>query len=596
MNFTKGIYGYFMFLIVVTTFFFIPSVNAQKFQKNYFISPITVPLSLSASFGEIRPNHFHAGIDIRTQQREGLPIIAMADGYISRIKVQGFGYGKMLFVNHLNGYTSVFAHLSGYAPAIAKYLKDSQYNQELFEVDLTVDKNLFKVKQGDTIAFSGNTGSSEGPHIHFEIRETKSDWVVNPLLTGFDIQDHVAPTISKIRFYPLEQSSVFEVVTAGKKGNISKYYYEPFDVGVTGAKGKYQLTGIKSIKVKGTFGVALTTSDRMDNNGFRYGVYSITLRTWKEILFKSTLESMNFYDLRYVNAHIDYEEALDHKAEYQRMFLLPNNHLPIYQVNKDRGRIKLKSTDSLYLTIEVADIHNNTSSLVFKVGYLNKEVSPPAKTATKADTNLYKKIPFDKPSFFKTKDFELYFMTNTFYDTLNMLYKKMPKIPEIYSERHIIGSYKVPIQNYFTIKINADDLPEQLRPKALITSVAPKGKMSSQGGLYKDGFVESKIRNFGAFAIAVDTVAPVIKPLNIQNNCHMEGIPSIKVKISDAFSGIRSYKGTIDGKWILMEYDKKSQLLVYNFDEPLSSGLHNFCLVVTDNKDNVTTTCLNFYK
>lgn len=595
MSYFKSIPFHLSSFLLFLLFFCIPNVYAQKFPKDYFRSPITIPLSLSASFGEIRPNHFHAGIDIRTQQKEGLPILAIADGYISRIKIQSTGYGKMLFVNHPNGYTSVFAHLSGYAPAIEKYLKDNQYKQEVFEIDLNPDSNLFKVKKGDIIAYSGNTGSSAGPHIHFEIRDTKSDWIVNPLLTGFEIQDHVAPTINKIRFYPLEQTTVFEVVTAGKKGNIIKNYYEPFDVGVTVSNGKYQLAGIKSIKVKGAFGVGISTSDKMDNTWFRYGVYSITLKTWKEIIFKSTLESMNFYDIRYVNAHIDYEEAIEGKGDYQRMFLLPNNHLPIYQVNKDRGRIKLKPNDSLYLTIEVADIHKNTSSLIFKVVYLNKDVTL-KKTQLKVDSNLYKRIPYDKPSFFKTKDFELYFMANSFYDTLNMLYKKLPKIPKTYSERHVIGSYKIPVHDYFTIKIKATDLPERLRSKALIASIAGKGQMVSQGGLYKDGFIESKIRNFGAFVIAVDTIAPNIKPLNIQENSHMEKISSIRVRISDDFSGISKYRGTIDEKWILMEYDKKSQLLVYYFDGTISPGLHNFCLEVTDNKDNVKTICLNFYK
>jgi hypothetical protein len=595
MSYLKSISCHIPLFFLFVFIFLITNVYAQKFQQDYFRSPITVPLSLSANFGEIRPNHFHAGIDIRTQQREGLPILAMADGYISRIKIQSYGYGKMLFVNHPNGYTSVFAHLSGYSPAIAKYLKENQYKQEVFEIDLSPDKELFKVKKGDTIAFSGNTGSSAGPHIHFEIRETKSEWVVNPLLTGFDIKDHVAPTINKIRFYPLEQSTVFEVIRAGRKGNITTVYFEPFDLAVTGTNGKYQLTGIKSIKVKGTFGVAITTSDRMDNTGFKCGVYSITLKTWKEIIFKSTLESMNFYDIRYVNAHIDYEQSIAGKGEYQRMFLLPNNHLPIYQVNKDRGWIKLKPNDSMYLTVEVADIHNNTSSMVLKVAYLNKAVTS-RKIPSEPDSNIYKKIPYDRPSFFKTNDIELYFMANTFYDTLRMLYRKMPKIPKTFSDRYMIGSCKIPVQDYFTIKIRATNLPERLRSKALIASFGAKGGMLSYGGSYKDGFIESKIRNFGTFAIGVDTIAPNIKPLNIQENSHMEKFQSIKVKISDEFSGIRNYKGSIDGKWILMEYDKKSQILIYSFDNTLKSGLHNFCLEVTDNKDNVKTICLNFYK
>jgi len=586
---------YYFFLFVVFIFSSINNVYSQTFAKDYFISPITIPLSLSASFGEIRPNHFHAGLDIRTQQKEGLPILAIADGYVSRIMIQSYGYGKMLYVNHPNGYTSVFAHLSGFAPEIEAYLKENQYAEETFEIDLRPEKDMFKVRKGDTIAFSGNTGSSAGPHIHFEIRETKSEWVVNPLLAGFNIQDHIPPIITKLRFYPLEQETVFEVVTIDKKGNITKIYYEPFDLGVTVINGKYQLSGVKSIKVKGTFGIGVSTKDRMDNTSFKYGVYSITLKTWKEIVFKSTMQSMNFYDIRDVNAHIDYEQAIEGKGEYQRMFLLPNNHLPIYQVNKDRGRIKLKPNDSLYLTLEVADIHNNISSLIFKVAYLNKEL-PLQKPVIQNDTNLFKKLAYDKPSYFKTKNLELYFMANSFYDTVYMLYRKMPKIPKIYSERYVIGSYKIPVHDYFTIKIRSADLPERLRSKALIASVAGNGQMVAYDGLYKDGFIESKIRNFGIFAIAVDTVAPIIIPLNIKENSHMESIPIIKVKISDEFSGIGSYRGTIDGKWILMEYDKKSHLLVYKFDSKLSPGLHNFCLEVKDKKDNSKSISLNFYK
>jgi hypothetical protein len=585
------------YIFLVFFIFSLSSGYGQKLTEGYFGSPLAVPLSLSASFGEIRPNHFHAGIDIRTQQREGLPILAMADGYISRIRIQSYGYGKMLYVNHPNGYTTFFAHLLGYAPAIEKYLKENQYKQETFEIDLLPDKDMFKVKKGDTIAFSGNTGSSAGPHIHFEIRETKSDWIVNPMLAGFDIPDNIAPSIKKIRFYPLEPTTVFEVVSAGKKGTVTKTHSEPFDVGVTSANGKCNLTGIKSIKVNGTFGVGISTSDRMSNTGFRFGVYSITLKTWKEVIFKSTLETMNFYDIRYVNAHIDYEVALEGKGEYQRMFLLPNNHLPIYQVNNNRGRIKLKPNDSMYLTVEVADFHKNATSLVFKVGYLNKVPTPAKPVAkVKSDSNQYKKIPYDRPSFFKTKDIELYFMQNSFYDTVNMLYRKMPKVPKTYSDRHIIGSYKIPVHDYYTIKIRANALPEHLRSKAVIASVGAKGHLASYDGVYKDEFVESKIRNFGAFAIAVDTIAPVITPLNIKEKSQLANVKSIRVKISDDFSGIASFRGTIDGKWILMEYDKKYKLLVYTFDETITTGLHNFCLEVTDNKNNVKNICLNFYK
>jgi hypothetical protein len=569
--------------------------NAQNFGRDYFIPPVAIPLSLSASFGEIRPNHFHAGIDIRTQQREGIPILAMADGYISRILIQSFGYGKMIYVSHPNGYTTVFAHLSGFPPEIEAYLKKNQYAQETFEIDLRPDPALFKVKKGDMVAYSGNTGSSAGPHIHFEIRDTKSEWVVNPLLAGFDIEDHEPPVITKLRFYPLEQKTVFEVVTAGKKGSNTKLYYEPFDLNVVAVNGKYQLSGIKSIKVRGTFGVALTTKDRMDKVYFKYGVYSITLKTWKEIIFKSTLQSMNFYDIRDVNAHIDYEQAIEGKGEYQRMFLLPNNHLPIYQVNKDRGRIRLKPNDSLYLTVEVADIHNNMSSMIFKVGYLNREVPMP-KAEKPADTLVYKRFPYDRPSFYKTKNLELYFMANTFYDTLNMLYRVLPKLPKIYSERHVIGSYKIPLHDYFTIKIKAGSLPEKLRSKAVIAGVSQNGALTSYDGQYKDGFIESRIRNFGTFAIAVDTIVPVITPLNIREKSHMEAVSAIKVRISDDFSGIGSYRGTIDGKWILMEYDKKSHLLVYKFDSDLESGLHTFCLEVKDKKDNSKSVSLNFYK
>ncbi len=528
---------------------------------------------MSGNFGELRPNHLHSGIDLKTDGKEGLHVFAAADGYISRIKISPFGYGNALYITHSNGYITVYGHLQSYNTKINEYVKKVQYQRESFEIDIFPTPNELKVKQSEIIALSGNSGGSEGPHLHFEIRDDKSEWPINPLFFDFNIADTIKPSISLIEVYPLNEISFVNNRNT------------PIKVDVQNDKktGILSLSTKDTIRVHGIIGFGIITTDTENGSSNPNGTYSVALNIDGETVYEHSIDKFSFDQTRYVNAHIDYAEKIKNSIKIQRSFVSPNNKLPIYKIKKKRG-VYVFNDDSIHSVIyTVKDIFNNSSELSFivlsdsKVKMSELPISSPNYAAT---------FLFDHINTFKTKNISIDFPKNVLYEDLKFDYFMSDSIKG-FSPIHHIHYETIPLHSSYSLFIKGN-VPDSLKKKALIVSLDEKGKPTSEGGEWTKNGVLTKTRSFGNFSISIDTVAPIIKAININADKNVAKNKTLEMGIYDNLSGIASYRGTMDNKWILFEYDAKERRLFYTFDDSIKSGEHTLELTVKDNKGNTS--------
>ena len=556
------------------------SAGAQQiFSKNKyplvdFRPPLDiVPPALAGSFGELRGNHFHSGVDYRTNQREGYPVFAIADGYVSRIRVQNSGFGQALYLTHPNGYTSVYGHVSRFSPKIAETVKALQYQKKTFELDEYPVQDLLPVHKGDVIAYSGNRGSSGGPHLHFEIRDAKTEQTINPQLFGIQIPDDIPPVIYSLYLYKLNKKSFSEYTP--------KQYYQ-----VSGGAGKYHLSGVNSITVSGEIGFGITATDKHNGASGTNGVYSIELDIDGKTVFTSSLERFAFENSKGINSHIDYPAFLNSKRSIQKSFVDPGNPMQIYSNLVNSGRIEFNDQLVHQLSYRVTDSKGNQSTLSFAVKSDGKTISTPDQPAG---------VPFsyNQTNEFTADNVKVVLPKGTLYNDFNFIYKVKPRpAAGAYSAIHQLHNNVTPLHIGFELWIKADASLSSLSDKAVIVSTGG----ASQGGVYENGYVKAMPRNFGSYYIAVDTIAPSIVPVNIANGRNMAGIAKMSFKIRDNLSGIKSFNGYIDGNWVLMEFDTKTATLWHSFDERTGKGPHQLKLVVEDMKGNSRTYSINFYK
>ncbi len=565
-------------------FFLIVLINkaeAQKiFSKNTypltdFRSPLAiVPPALAGSFGELRSNHFHSGVDFRTNQRSGYPIYAVADGYIARLRVQNSGFGLAIYINHPNGYTSVFGHLSRFNPRIAQRVKDIQYQKKSYEIDEFPTVDLIPVHKGDIIAYSGNTGSSGGPHLHFELRDTKTEATINPQFLGIQIPDNIPPVISAMYVYRLNGKPFNETTP--------KQYFQ-----VVGGNGKYNLNTVTTLNLDGEVGFGISATDKHNGASGLNGVYAIELFVDDMPVFTSALEQFSFEHSKAINSHIDYPAYLSLKRSIQKSFVDPGNPLKIYSNLVNSGRLVFDDGKLHRVKYQISDSKGNKSTLLFNVQADDKTVinNP---SATTGNVFSYTNI-----NAFNTDEIKVVLPKGTLYNDLNFIYKKEAKPTQnAFSKMHQVHNHLTPLHTGFELWIKADSSLNKYQQKALIVN---KNRVS-QGGFYENGYVKANPKNFGSFFIAIDTIAPTIVPVNISNGKNMAGLSKISFRISDHLSGIKSFNGYIDGKWVLMEFDAKTANLWHTFDDRTNSGMHTFELLVADMKDNIKRYKIEFYR
>jgi len=543
-----------------------------QYPQNYFRSPIDTVIKLNGNFGELRSNHFHTGLDIATGNHEGMKVYAVADGYVSRIKVSPYVYGKSLQIRHSNGYISVYGHLRGFNDTIAKYVKAAQYANKSFEVELNPRAGEFPVKKGDLIAFSGNTGSSQGPHLHFEIRDTTTEIANNPLLFDFDVKDNERPVIYGLTIYPVDETGMVDGLTSSKKIKIIR------------AKGNYKIA--ETPIVNGNIGFGIEAYDSENNSNHHNGVYSIELLLDSNRHYFLKMDKIPFTESRYINSHIDYPEKLKSGKDIHRLFVEPNNRLGIYKDVVSRGIINFSDNKEHEIIIRAKDYFGNTSVLKFKV---KGRVGDSKKGSLKKEFDGKGNAFFDcrKENKYQSQDFLIDLPANVLYGDLNFQYSVSDSLNNTFSGVHHVLKKNIPVHDYYdmSIKVKKDSKP--IQDKLLIVNTSD-GIRNVKDCIYDNNCVRCKVRVFGDFKIAVDTVPPVIKPFNIQNNKNLSLQKSIKILIDDNLSGIKTYSSTIDGNWILMEYEPKKKMLFYDFDGSVAPGKHIFSLEVTDERGNTT--------
>ena len=547
----------------------ITNVLFAQNETNYpvYPDPVKFPMYLSATFGELRNNAFHAGIDIKTGGEIGKKVYAVADGYVSRIGVSPYGYGNAVYITHNDGYTSVYAHLEMFNNKIGKYVKQKQLESKSFAQSLYLKQDEIPVKAGEIIGYSGDTGGSGGPHLHYELRDANQR-PLNPYFFGFKVNDKVKPAISGIALYPKELSSV--------NGFDEATYFK-----VKNDNGMYSVEN-ENIKVNGTIYFGISTYDQADGSSNKNGVYSIELFADNRLIFNILFDRYSYDETRYINSLIDYKKFVNDKIRYVRTEIDEYNILDIY--GEKSGYVTVNEGDRVEMKYVVKDYFGNSSTLKFTlVGE-----KPLSEYSDNQYSRAYYRVDGKSEVLVNLDGFTAKIPEKAFYKFEYVLARQFDTIPNIASDHaYLFGSEEIPVQKNIEIKIRpAEEYANS--DKLYIVSVDKDGKFSAVGGKMVDGMMTANIRKCGTYALAIDNNAPTVKPDNFKNNSKVIKCNRLKIKIKDAESGIGKYNIYLNGKWVVGAYDAKNDLLFYDVDDYLKIGKNKMEVVVTDGVGNET--------
>ena len=558
-----------LLLALIPTFIFAQeALNVHNYPQHYFRNPLNIPIYLAGNFGECRPGHFHSGTDIKTNGKEGQPVFAAADGYISRIKMEKGGFGHAIYITHPEGYTTLYAHLSTFVPKLQSYLREHQYAKERWDVDLQLSPTEFPVKKGQQIAWSGNTGASTAPHLHFEIRDTKTEHPLNPEMFGLPIVDNIVPQPKAIAIYNLDESI---------------YEQDPKIISLKKAGTIYTPVGKDTLRTEATLaGIGINVDDFMNGSDNTIAIYTAALYMDDSIQAEVRLDDIGYDETRYVNAYADYKTHEQKKQWIQCLFRLRGNALDhIFEhMNNKNGGLTFNYNGTHKITIKITDDRNNITSVQF---YLQNT----------GDSLAYPVCDFkcNQPNSFEQPNVKFSIDDKTIYDDICFKYKSSHDATS-FSNRHMIHYAYVPVHHSFELNIKPNTaIPFDLRDKVVMMYSDGKDEDGRAAMAIDRGWYKASVRNFGTYWLAADTTAPVIKSIQ-QNGSNLAKAKQITFVAKDAATSVKKFKGELDGKWICFE--QHSDLFFYQFDSHCPKGKHSLVFTATDENNNTQTYKLNF--
>jgi murein DD-endopeptidase MepM/ murein hydrolase activator NlpD len=542
----------------------------KDYPENAFAYPLNIPVKLNANFGELRNNHFHMGLDLFTLRKENLPVYAPADGWIAKVKIDPKGFGNATYINHYNGLTTLYCHMNSFPPQVLKAIKEGQYKKEKWKGDVEFDKERFPVKKGDFIGYSGNTGASAGPHVHYEIRRTEDDACINPLLIH-KLYDVTPPDLQRIAFYDRNKST---------------YEQQPSVFSVIHGAGGHTITGGHMKVSSNKVGIAIGATDRMTGVPNANGIYQALLYVDDVPVSGFQLDGIDYLQTRYLNAHIDYRIKKSGGAYWQHVTPLPGDLLPIHFRGTESGCIELKDTELHKVRLEVKDVNGNAVNMRFTIQWTGEQG---------ASLLTVKNSRYMFPGMinvFETEALQVVSSEKSFYDAFLMKYSLKPGLPYMASDIHTVHTPMIPVHDSLRIRIQANRNISFEESNRVVMVKSAVGKINIAKAELTGEWYEAKFREFGDFWLELDNVPPQITVTGLYDGAFIREGAAIVCTVKEDKKEIRNFRAELDGKWLMFE--GLGPVFRYRVDEYCPPGEHELVITVKDEAGNETVKRIRF--
>ena len=556
---------------LLTIFFLYASIINSQNSGDY---PLEIPIILSGTFGELRPNHFHAGIDIKTKGTEGFKVYSIGDGYVSRIQITHGGYGKALYIKHDNGQSSVYAHLQKFSPKIEKIVKEIQYSKESYTFRSYPSKDEIRISEKELIGFSGNTGRSFGPHLHYELRD-ELDRPINPMaFKNYSVKDTIPPVVLGLYYKLIPENSI-----SGSNSSFNELKLK---------KISNNLFISDTLKTSGPVGFGINSFDRMNNTWNKMGLSNIKTNIDGNEIFNMDLNSFSYDEWRHINTFIDYPYYKNKKIKIQKLYIEEFNPLDMYKRSLGDGVVKINETNVTYLYIvKLFDFNKNQSEILVPIQWVKQNDL----SNRKLDFENMFKVNKDSTYNFKFPGAKVSIEKNSFYTD---------KMIQIFEENNLLHVDKdsIPLLKGITIKMDISRYNDSIRNRTYIGRIGENKKSSFVSSKKEENYVIAKVNNLGDFVIKIDSIKPNVSVIDISDNQWISNRKNLSIKISDNESGVKNYRGTINDKWILLEYNPMKGILSYDFNDNVNrdDAKNVLEIKIEDNVGNEKKLIKTFYR
>ena len=556
---------------LLTIFFLYASIINSQNSGDY---PLEIPIILSGTFGELRPNHFHAGIDIKTKGTEGFKVYSIGDGYVSRIQITHGGYGKALYIKHDNGQSSVYAHLKKFSPKIEKIVKEIQYSKESYTFRTYPPQDEIRISEKELIGFSGNTGRSFGPHLHYELRD-EFDRPINPMaFKNYTVSDTISPVVLGLYYKLIPKNSV-----SGSNSSFNKLKL---------TKISDNLFISDTLKISGSVGFGVNSFDRMNNTWNKMGLSNIKTNIDGDEIFEMDLNSFSYDEWRHINTFIDYPSYKNKKIKIQKLYIEEFNPLDMYERSLGNGVVEVNKSNEIYLySVKLFDFNKNQSEILVPIKWKKQNDL----STRKLNFNNMFTVNKDSIYNFKFPSALVSIEKNSFYTD-----KKI----QIFEENNLLHVDKdsIPLLKGITIKMDVSRYNDSIRNRTYIGRIGENKKSSFVSSRKEENYIVAKVNNLGDFMIKIDSIKPNISVIDISDNQWISNRKKLTIKISDNESGINDYRGTINDKWILLEYNPMKGILSYDFNDNVNNddAKNILEIEIEDNVGNVKNLTKTFYR